>query len=233
MIVLSGFRTAWRFAGSPTRIPSFVNATTDGNILPPYVEPSALGIIFGVPPSMYAASEFVVPRSIPMILGIRITSVPHDDDLSGTQDAIVEPVPPADELFHVAVLPVCVGHALHAVHQKRVEGAPPPEPGEDGEEARDEGLVGVFHEGLRLPRCPLPEVVELRLEVLHPREELLPLFPGGFELLAEGFFRGGGSLQLPAGDVFDRSRLVGHGSSLWSWSRRPAAGPGRGEGAGS
>ena len=53
MIVRSGFSTAWRFAGSPTRIcPSFVNATTDGNIFPPYVEPSALGMIFGAPPSM-------------------------------------------------------------------------------------------------------------------------------------------------------------------------------------
>src|SRR6266571_4098277 len=87
MTVRSGFRTAWRFAGSPTRIPSFVKATTDGNIFPPYALPSALGMIRGVPPSMYAASELVVPRSIPMILAICFTSVLDDDDLSGTQEA--------------------------------------------------------------------------------------------------------------------------------------------------
>src|SRR3989454_128026 len=92
MTVRSGFRTAWRFAGSPTRIPSFVKATTDGNIFPPYALPSALGMIRGVPPSMYAASELVVPRSIPMILAICFTSVLDDNDLSGTQDAVVEPV---------------------------------------------------------------------------------------------------------------------------------------------
>src|SRR4030066_2374366 len=103
MIVFSGFRTAWRFAGSPTRIPSFVNATTDGNILPPYVEPSALGMIFGVPPSMYAASEFVVPRSILMILGIVLTFLLHDDALGGPQDLSLEVVPLPDDLLHDAV----------------------------------------------------------------------------------------------------------------------------------
>src|SRR5436309_14940252 len=92
MTVLSGFRTACRFAGSPTRIPSFVKATTDGSSFPPYALPSALGVIRGVPPSMYAASELVVPRSIPMILAIRFSSVLDDNDLSGTQDAVVEPV---------------------------------------------------------------------------------------------------------------------------------------------
>jgi len=45
-----------------------VNATTDGNIFPPYALPSALGIIFASPlSSTKAASEFVVPRSIPII----------------------------------------------------------------------------------------------------------------------------------------------------------------------
>src|SRR3989304_4323164 len=78
---------AWRrfqplTRGPPTGIcPSFVNATTDGNIFPPYVEPSALGMILGVPPSMYAASEFVVPRSMPMILPLVLTFFSHDDDL--------------------------------------------------------------------------------------------------------------------------------------------------------
>ena len=84
MTVLSGFSTAWRFAGSPTKIPSFVKATTDGNIFPPYALPSALGMILGAPPSMHAASELVVPRSIPMILAIDITLISHDDDLGRT-----------------------------------------------------------------------------------------------------------------------------------------------------
>ena len=43
---------AWRFAGSPTKsCPSFVKATTDGNILPAIVGPSALGITEACPPS--------------------------------------------------------------------------------------------------------------------------------------------------------------------------------------
>src|SRR5437667_10920061 len=106
MTVLSGFRTACRFAGSPTRIPSFVKATTDGNIFTPYALPSALGIIRGVPPSIYAASELVVPRSIPMILAIRFTSVLDHTQLSGTQDAIVPPLPLPVDLLPGAVLPL-------------------------------------------------------------------------------------------------------------------------------
>src|SRR5437899_4401180 len=124
MTVLSGFRTAWRFAGSPTRMPSFVKATTDGNIFPPYALPSALGIIRGVPPSMYAASELVVPRSIPMILAIRFTSVLDNNHLSGTQDAIVEPIPLPDDLFHGAVLPLRFRHLLDAIHLVRIEDPP-------------------------------------------------------------------------------------------------------------
>src|SRR2546428_7019823 len=92
MTVLSGFRTACRFAGSPTRIPSFVKATTDGNIFPPYALPSALGIIRGGPPSMYAASELVVPRSIPMFLAFRFTSVRDNSNLIGTPAAIGVPL---------------------------------------------------------------------------------------------------------------------------------------------
>src|SRR5256712_9036177 len=124
MTVLSVFRTAWRFAGSPTRMPSFVKATTDGNIFPPYALPSALGIIRGVPPSMYAASELVVPRSIPMILAIRFTSVLDNNHLSGTQDAIVEPIPLPDDLFHGSVLPLRFRHLLDAIHLVRVEDPP-------------------------------------------------------------------------------------------------------------
>src|SRR5437867_6631706 len=124
MTVRSGFRTAWRFAGSPTRIPSFVKATTDGNIFPPYALPSALGMIRGVPPSMYAASELVVPRSIPMILAICFTSVLDDDDLSGTQDAVVEPVALPHDRLHGAVHHCGIGHLLEAIHLIRIEGPP-------------------------------------------------------------------------------------------------------------
>src|SRR5437870_12726520 len=116
MTVLSGFRTAWRFAGSPTRMPSFVKATTDGNIFPPYALPSALGMIRGVPPSMYAASELVVPRSIPMILAICFTSVLDDNDLSGTQDAVVDPVSLPYDRLDRSVLHVGIGHLLEAIH---------------------------------------------------------------------------------------------------------------------
>src|SRR3989449_1672690 len=124
MTVLSGFRTACRFAGSPTRTPSFVKATTEGNIFPPYALPSALGIIRGVPPSMYAASELVVPRSIPMILAIRFTSVLDNNHLSGTQDAIVEPIPLPDDLLHGSVLPLRFRHLLDAIHLVRIEDPP-------------------------------------------------------------------------------------------------------------
>src|SRR6266550_1919056 len=66
-IVFWGFVTCCRFAGAPTsRCPSFVNATTDGVVRPP----SAFGITVGSPPSRTAMHEFVVPRSMPIVLAI-------------------------------------------------------------------------------------------------------------------------------------------------------------------
>src|SRR5208283_4321560 len=63
--VFSVFVTAWRFATCPTRrSPVFVIATTEGVVRPP----SWLGITTGSPPCITATTEFVVPRSIPMIL---------------------------------------------------------------------------------------------------------------------------------------------------------------------
>ena len=63
--VFSGFVTAWRFATWPTsRSPVFVKPTTEGVVRPP----SWFGMTTGCPPSMTATTEFVVPRSIPMIL---------------------------------------------------------------------------------------------------------------------------------------------------------------------
>ena len=66
-IVFSGLVIAWRFATCPTRrSPVLVNATTEGVVRPP----SSLGITLGSPPSMTATTEFVVPRSMPMIFAI-------------------------------------------------------------------------------------------------------------------------------------------------------------------
>ena len=64
-MVFSGLVTAWRLATCPTRrSPVLVTATTDGVSR----LPSALVMTTGWPPSMTATTEFVVPRSIPMIL---------------------------------------------------------------------------------------------------------------------------------------------------------------------
>src|SRR5258705_11048187 len=64
-IVFAGLVTAWRLASWPTRrSPPLLKATTDGTVRPP----SAEAMTVGSPPSMTATTEFVVPRSIPMIL---------------------------------------------------------------------------------------------------------------------------------------------------------------------
>src|SRR5713226_4700470 len=64
-MVFSGLVTAWRLATWPTRrLPSFANATTEGVVRPP----SEFVITVGSPPSMTATTEFVVPKSIPIIL---------------------------------------------------------------------------------------------------------------------------------------------------------------------
>ena len=66
-MVFCGFVTAWRFADWPTRTSlSFVNATIDGVVR----SPSLFSMTRGLPPSMIATQEFVVPRSMPMILPI-------------------------------------------------------------------------------------------------------------------------------------------------------------------
>ena len=70
-MVLSGFVIACLFATWPTILsPVFENATADGVVLPP----SAFAITTASPPSMTATHEFVVPRSIPIILAIFISS---------------------------------------------------------------------------------------------------------------------------------------------------------------
>src|SRR6266478_6338090 len=63
--VFSGLVTAWRLATCPTsRSPVLVMATTEGVVR----APSWLGITTGSPPCITATTEFVVPRSIPIIL---------------------------------------------------------------------------------------------------------------------------------------------------------------------
>ena len=63
--VFSGLVTAWRLAGAPTRrSPPSVKATTEGVVR----APSAFSITVGSPPSRTAMHEFVVPRSMPIVL---------------------------------------------------------------------------------------------------------------------------------------------------------------------
>ena len=93
-----------------------VKATTDGTVRPP----SALGMTTGSPPSMTATTEFVVPRSMPMILPMsRVLScltgrmarrsmslvelcvcgglcTGGDDDQRGPQDAVAKLVAPLE-----------------------------------------------------------------------------------------------------------------------------------------
>src|SRR5215216_5733632 len=65
--VLVGLVTAWRLATVPTRrSPDWVKATTDGVVRPP----SAFSMTVGSPPSRTAMHEFVVPRSMPMVLAM-------------------------------------------------------------------------------------------------------------------------------------------------------------------
>src|SRR4051794_18951420 len=68
-IVFCGLVTAWRLATVPTRrSPEAAKATTDGVVRPP----SAFSITVGSPPSRTAMHEFVVPRSIPMVLAMML-----------------------------------------------------------------------------------------------------------------------------------------------------------------
>src|SRR5580658_2844687 len=70
--VFSGLVMACRLATCPTnRSPPLVNATTDGVVR----LPSWFAITVGCPPSITATTEFVVPKSIPMILPILFRSL--------------------------------------------------------------------------------------------------------------------------------------------------------------
>src|SRR5690625_936796 len=62
--IVSGFVIAWRFATSPTCLSPFLKETTDGVVR----FPSGFGITTDSPPSITDTHEFVVPKSIPIIL---------------------------------------------------------------------------------------------------------------------------------------------------------------------
>src|SRR5579872_1274117 len=65
--VFCGLVTAWRLAGCPTSTSlSLVNATMDGVVR----SPSLFSITRGLPPSMMATHELVVPRSMPITFAI-------------------------------------------------------------------------------------------------------------------------------------------------------------------
>src|SRR5919202_1231657 len=73
-IVFSGLVMAWRFATCPTRrSPLLVNATTEGVVR----APSWFAITVGWPASITATTEFVVPRSIPMIFPMSFDCLPR------------------------------------------------------------------------------------------------------------------------------------------------------------
>ncbi|CAI8159364.1 MAG: Uncharacterised protein [Bacteroidota bacterium] len=64
-MVFVGLVTAWRLAGSPTLIsPPSTKAITEGVVR----FPSAFGMTTGSFPSITETHEFVVPKSIPIIL---------------------------------------------------------------------------------------------------------------------------------------------------------------------
>ncbi len=70
-MVLVGLVIAWRFAAWPTRrSPLLLNATTEGVVR----APSEFSRTTGSPPSMTDMQELVVPKSIPRILDITITT---------------------------------------------------------------------------------------------------------------------------------------------------------------
>src|SRR3989344_4423017 len=64
-MVFLELRIIWRLATSPTKF--LTGSTIDGVVLRPV---SAAGITLGVPPSITATQELVVPKSIPIIFDI-------------------------------------------------------------------------------------------------------------------------------------------------------------------
>src|SRR3990170_1985870 len=116
-MVFSGLVMACRFAPWPTsRSPLLAKATTDGVMRPP----SALVMTWGSPPSMTATTEFVVPRSMPMILPIGssmlLRIVRHSDE-ARPENPVVHAVAALQLADHLVV--GMVGGRL--VHDRFVE----------------------------------------------------------------------------------------------------------------
>src|SRR3990170_2293759 len=102
-MVFSGFVMACRLATWPTsRSPLLAKATTDGVMRPP----SAFVMTWGSPPSMTATTEFVVPRSMPMILpigsSVLLRVVRHSDE-ARPDDPVVQAVPALQLADHLVV----------------------------------------------------------------------------------------------------------------------------------
>src|ERR1700689_3254243 len=88
-IVFCGLVTAWRLATVPTkRSPEAVKATTEGVVRPP----SEFSITVGSPPSSTAMHEFVVPRSIPMVLAIVWCSFEDGDEYPSENSSARNPL---------------------------------------------------------------------------------------------------------------------------------------------
>src|SRR5512136_704620 len=149
MTVPSGLLTACLLAGSPTRSsPSFVKATTDGNIFPATVTPSAEGMMTGFPPSMTAAWLFDVPKSIPMIFSFGMVLLPGflrvlcDLHLGWPYHLRSEQVPLLELLKDNPVVPVALLPGDGLV-EPGVKGPP---------DALDGRKTGVLEEPAELPR---------------------------------------------------------------------------------
>src|SRR5512139_1178031 len=93
--VFCGLVTAWRLADCPTSTSSsLVKATIEGVVR----SPSLFSITRGLPPSMIATQELVVPRSMPMTLAMEGTpsNQEFNDRLGGGRPRGIQVSSPGD-----------------------------------------------------------------------------------------------------------------------------------------
>ena len=90
--VFCGLVTAWRLAGWPTSTSlSLVKATMEGVVR----SPSLFSMTRGLPPSMMATHELVVPRSMPMTFAmclLRRNLFPKGDDVDALSGCSQRPI---------------------------------------------------------------------------------------------------------------------------------------------
>src|SRR3954468_6400861 len=118
--VFAGFVTAWRFATVPTRrSPLCVKATTEGVVRPP----SAFSMTVGSPPSRTAMHEFVVPRSMPMVLAMCGSSLLPVLSAQNLSHVVADPLRVAQGLGLVGAQPagLVVGQRVRAVERAGVD----------------------------------------------------------------------------------------------------------------